>query len=106
MSINTSDTISYPSNIEEDNFKIDLNIIDTKQVLITNKTPQLNQTRANFTLDSGSIKHVITNKEFFITYKDFHIRLGWGTDVLIEYIRIRNIKLVNNTRKLPIYTKF
>ena len=39
MSINTSNTISYPSNTEEDNFKINFNIIDTKQVLITNKIP-------------------------------------------------------------------
>ena len=38
---------------------------------------------------------MITNKEFFITYKDFYIRLGWGTNTLIKYIRIRNIKLVN-----------
>ena len=96
MSINTSDIISYLSNIEEDDFKINLNIIDTKQVLIINKTPQLNQTRANFILDSRSTKHVITKKEFFIIYKDFRIKLGWGTNTLVNYIRIRNIKLVNN----------
>ena len=30
VSINTSNIISYLSNIEEDNFKINLNIIDTK----------------------------------------------------------------------------
>jgi hypothetical protein len=95
MSINTSDTTSYPSNAEEDNFEINLNIIDTEQVLITNKTPQPNQTRANFALDSGSTKHVITNKEFFITYKDFRARLGWGTDASIKYIGIKNVKLVN-----------
>jgi len=34
MSINTSN--NYPSNIEEDNFKINLNLIDTEEVLITN----------------------------------------------------------------------
>ena len=95
MSINTSDIINYPSNTEEDNFKINLNIIDTKQVLIINKIPQLNQIRANFTLDLKNTKHMITNKEFFIIYKDFCVRLGWGTDVLIKYIRIKNIKLVN-----------
>ena len=38
MSINTSDTTSYPSNAEKDDFKIDLNIMDTKQVLITTPT--------------------------------------------------------------------
>ena len=38
---------------------------------------------------------MITNKEFFIMYKDFCVRLGWGTDILIKYIRIRNVKLVN-----------
>ena len=35
MSINTSNIISNPSNIEDD-FKINLNIMDTKQVLVTN----------------------------------------------------------------------
>jgi len=40
MSINTSDTISNPSNEqEEDNFEIDLDLIDTEEVLITNKNP-------------------------------------------------------------------
>ena len=38
---------------------------------------------------------MITNKEFFITYKDFHTRLGQGTNTSIKYIRIKNIKLVN-----------
>ena len=37
MSINTSNTISNPSNIEEDDFAINLNIIDTNQVFITNQ---------------------------------------------------------------------
>jgi hypothetical protein len=36
MSINTSNTTSNPSYAEEDDFKINLNIMDTKQVLITN----------------------------------------------------------------------
>ena len=36
MSINTSDITSNPSYIEEDDFKIDLNLMDTKQVLVTN----------------------------------------------------------------------
>ena len=39
---------------------------------------------------------MITKKEFFITYKDFCVKLGWGTDALVDYIRIRNVKLVNN----------
>ena len=37
VSINTSNTISNPSNgQEEDDFEIDLNIMDTEQVFITN----------------------------------------------------------------------
>ena len=65
MSINTSDTISNPSNAEEDNFEIDLDIMDTDQVFITNQvfttnqTPQPNQIRANFVLDLGSTKYII-----------------------------------------------
>ena len=39
---------------------------------------------------------MITKKEFFIIYKDFRVKLDWGTDALVNYIRIRNIKLVNN----------
>ena len=39
---------------------------------------------------------MITKKEFFITYKDFCVKLGWGTNVLVNYIRIGNVKLVNN----------
>ena len=35
MSINTSNILSNPSNIEDD-FKINLNLMDTKEVLITN----------------------------------------------------------------------
>ena len=38
VSINTSNATSNPSN-EEDDFDIDLNLMDTDQVLITNKTP-------------------------------------------------------------------
>ena len=36
MSINTSDIDPSSNNAEEDDFKIDLNLIDTNQVLITN----------------------------------------------------------------------
>jgi len=36
MSINTSDITSNPSYTEEDDFKINLNLIDTAQVLVTN----------------------------------------------------------------------
>ena len=42
MSINTTSDINLSSNIEEDNFKINLNLIDTKEVLITNKNPKPN----------------------------------------------------------------
>ena len=41
VSINTSDATSNPSN-EEDDFEIDLDIMDTEQVLIANQTPQSN----------------------------------------------------------------
>jgi hypothetical protein len=36
MSINTSDTDPSSNNAEEDDFEIDLNLMDTNQVLITN----------------------------------------------------------------------
>jgi len=72
VSINTSN--NYPSNIEEDNFKIDLNLMDTNQVLITNKTP--NQKGANFVLDSGATKHLITKKEYFTSYKDSYRKIS------------------------------
>ena len=36
MSINTSDINPSISNVEEDNFEIDLDMMDTEQVLITN----------------------------------------------------------------------
>ena len=35
MSINTGNVNPSSSNVEEDDFKIDLDIIDTKQVLVT-----------------------------------------------------------------------
>ena len=69
MSINTSDT-DPSSNNAEDNFEIDLNLMDTDQVLITNQNPQPNHIGANFVLDSGATKHVITKREYFISYKD------------------------------------
>ena len=99
MSINTSDTISNPNN-EKDDFKIDLNIMDTEQVLIANQTPQPNQIRANFVLDSGATKHIITKKEYFISYKDSQGRLGWGTDASINSIGIGNVELVNKGNKI------
>ena len=99
VSINTSDATSNPSN-EEDDFDIDLDLMDTDQVLITNKTPQLNQIRANFVLDLGATKHVITKKEYFISYKDSQGRLGWGTDVSINSIGIGNVELVNKGNKI------
>ena len=36
MSINTSNIYPISSNIEKDDFEIDLNLMDTKQVLVTN----------------------------------------------------------------------
>ena len=39
---------------------------------------------------------MITKKEFFITYKDFRAKLGWGTDASIDCIGIGNVELVNN----------
>jgi len=77
VSINTSNTISNPSNKqEEDGFKIDLDLIDTKEVLITNKNLQPNQKGANFVLDLGSTKHLITKKEYFTSYKDSYGKIG------------------------------
>jgi len=98
MSINTSNI--YPSNAEEDDFEINLDLIDTKQVLVTNYNPQLNQIGANFILDLGSTKHVITNREYFISYKDSQTRISWGTDTLINSIGIGNIELVNKGNKI------
>ena len=98
MSINTSN--DYPSNAEEDNFNIDLDLMDTEQVLVTNQTPQLNQKGANFILDLGATKHLITKKEYFISYKDSYRRIGWGTNALIDYIGIGNVKLVNKGNKI------
>ena len=70
MSINTSDIDPSSNNVEEDDFKINLNLIDTDQVLITNQNPQPNHIGANFILDLGATKHVITKREYFISYKD------------------------------------
>ena len=98
VSINTSDT--YPSNAEEDDFEIDLDLMDTEQVLVTNQTPQLNQKGANFVLHSGATKHLITKKEYFTSYKDSYGRIGWGTDASIDYIGIGNVELVNKGNKI------
>jgi len=96
VSINTSN--NYPSNIEEDDFEIDLNLMDTNQVLITNKNP--NQKGANFVLDSGATKHLITKKEYFTSYKDSYGKISWGTNASIDYIGIGNVKLVNKGNKI------
>jgi len=98
VSINTSN--NYFSNIEEDDFEIDLNLIDTDQVLITNKNPQLNQKGANFILDLGATKHLMTKKEYFTSFKDSYGKIGWGTDASINYIGIGNVKLVNKGNKI------
>ena len=99
MSINTSDATSNPSN-KEDDFEIDLDMMDTEQVLITNQKPQENQIRANFVLDSGATKHVIIKKEYFTSYKDSYGKLGWGTDASIDSIGIGNVELVNKGNKI------
>ena len=100
MSINTSNTDPSSNNAEEDDFEIDLNLMDTDQVLITNQNPQPNHIGANFVLDSGATKHVITKKEYFISYKDSQGRIGWGTNASIDSIGIGNIKLVNKGNKI------
>ena len=51
-------------------------------------------------LDLGVIRYVITKREYFISYKDSRGRIGWGTNVLINFIRIGNIKLVNKGNKI------
>jgi len=43
---------------------------------------------------------VITKREYFISYKDSRIRIGWGTDVLIDSIGIGNVELVNKGNKI------
>ena len=98
MSINTSDIYPSSSNTEEDDFEIDLDIIDTEQVLVTNQTP--NRKGANFILDSGATKHIITKKEYFTSYKDSHTRIGWGTDATINSIGIGKVELVSKGNKI------
>ena len=51
-------------------------------------------------LDSGAIRHVITKREYFISYKNSWGRIGWGTNILIDFIKIGNIKLVNKGNKI------
>ena len=43
---------------------------------------------------------MITKREYFITYKDSRTRIGWGTNVLINSIGIRNIELVTKDNKI------
>jgi len=43
---------------------------------------------------------VITEKEYFISYKDSRGRLSWGTDALIDSIGIGIIELVNKGNKI------
>ena len=67
---------------------------------MTNQNPQPNHIGANFVLDLGATKHVITKKEYFISYKDSYRRIGWGTDASIDSIRIGNVELVNKGNKI------
>ena len=98
VSINTSDIYPSSSNTEEDDFEIDLDIIDTEQVLVTNQTP--NRKGANFVLDLEATKHVITKKEYFTSYKDPHTRIGWGTDAIIDSIGIGKVELASKGNKI------
>jgi hypothetical protein len=77
--------------------------INTSDITSITNNPQPNQIGANFILDSGSIKHVITNREYFISYKDFRTRISWGTNASIEH-QISKQRQQNCTRKLPTYT--
>ena len=43
---------------------------------------------------------MITKKEYFTSYKDFHRKIGWGTSALYNAIGIRNIELVNKGNKI------
>jgi len=43
---------------------------------------------------------VITKREYFISYKDSCIRIGWGTDALINSIGIGNVELVTKGNKI------
>ena len=43
---------------------------------------------------------MITEKEYFISYKDSRGRLGWGTDALIDSIGIGTVELVNKGNKI------
>ena len=51
-------------------------------------------------LDLEAIRHVIIKREYFISYKDSRGRIRWGTNALIDFIRIGNIELVNKGNKI------
>ena len=72
--------------------------MDTEQVFVTNQTP--NQIGANFVLDLGSTKHVITKREYFISYKDSRTKIGQGTNASINSVGIGNIELVTKGNKI------
>jgi len=97
VSINTSDTISNPSNSQDD-FELDLDMMDTEQVLITNQNNPKKE--ANFILDSGSTRHIITKKEYFVTYKDSYTKINWGNNTSIDSIGIGNVELVIKGNKI------
>ncbi len=42
----------------------------------------------------------MTKKEYFTSYKDSYRKISWGTNVLINYIGIGNVKLVNKGNKI------
>ena len=43
---------------------------------------------------------MITKKEYFISYKDSNMRIGWGTDAIINSIGIGNVELVSKGNKI------
>ena len=51
-------------------------------------------------LDLGATKYIITKREYFISYKDSQRRISWGINTSINFIKIRNIKLVNKGNKI------
>ena len=51
-------------------------------------------------LDSGATRHIITKREYFISYKDSQRRISWGTNASINSIKIGNSKLVNKGNKI------
>ena len=43
---------------------------------------------------------MVTKKEYFISYKNFCGKIGWGTSVSYNAIGIGNVELVNKGNKI------